>query len=1433
MAGQKNTNLTEERSVGLSSRVRFRIVALFAVFGAASVVAAMIGMFFIKTKTIQQPLTGYVPVPGTDLQILAGHPRMWVTPSTRDAMKCWAGITTGTGCGGNATIYQNFKAEMDEQIADGERAMDDIHRYALLYQLTGDSNYCTIPIEVARAEAQAGVPDKEGKGPARSSTVAIVYDWCYDRLSDGDKALIGQFMVLNAQSFPFDADHPFYPGESSGLVYAFSVFGDGINDAAVGPMLKGHYEGVRDVNIPSTNELYTNGGLDGYAGLRADAILTYAELFEAGSTYTTMFETSHFARNTATFFLHRTRGDLKLSKAPGKNNYSGIKLGSFLAHTAYRYNNTHAQWMSDFLIERNPGESNYELVLWRNPTVESTPLDDADNPFSLTLEGVGSGMYYGRSDWTFGSASQAIHWGFFQGPDLVGHKTANSFIIARGNDSLLIDGGSRTDDYDYTYDHYYRRSIAHNTIGITMPGEEFGTSRGIPIRNDGGQWNSDPVEGCLQWPAACRLDEDDGAGWRGEVKKYESVPGEYTYILSDATPAYNSEKTNQVERSFVELESDLFVVFDAVNATQASYEKALYMHMVEKPQVNGTLATQEGDYAFGGIFNSADSNVLTVTYGDSALLSKTLLPENPKFRIIGGQNTNGDPVRHNNSLIDYPPTYDPLQSYEYFNEWNWPPASLDNVGNYDDDQRYGRNGASSGTPAGGEAGDWRVEVRPGQATTFDNFLHVYQVRDGDLLVDNVDPGFSVSGTGWSQTNYNVYGFGMYADTLANAKPRPDRKATWSFTVTKPGTYDVNVYLPKKNSREFISDAKYTINHAGGQTVRTLNQNDGQALWINLGSYTFNEGVATVELSTATSSDSMTIIADALELAYQKNGLEMVATQLIRSTNQNMVGSFIDNRLLALFSKDGSEVMTTNLTVPASGEVDFRLFGMKADTNYAVTRDGQNVNITTGAGFRSTSQGALSFTLDFSGGEEEPAPSCSIRALPVTGYGPFNSYVEATFVNLPESVSEVLIKCSSDDAGQYVSVYGGGRAIRSCAFPLVTESTVIPVSAESGTATCSTDVSVLSRTDYITEYTDEYTVDISANPTINQGTIQNVEWDGVSSYRPTGSGSGEIPSTSSGLTALWRMNDSISDGVSDDASPNNNRAQCAGANCPTAASGTLNGAYQFDGVDDELDVASSASLNALDRMTASMWVKMTANQNNQTLLSFYKSATDRAYLWYTSEEGIRIFNDINDQGTSEIVTGYKPALNEWVHVAWVMDGSKWIIYINGQPYNSNEALTMKDLDDGFTVSIGRRSENDRPWKGQIDETAIWNRALSATEIQSLIGGGVSGPASFESNNIVAPEYDALIAQWSESSMGVKLEVQTEGESWCQISNGGILTNPNCPLPATHLKYRVSFEDVTSLDNLHLEWNAIGGGIGEEPTDDDPDGGGGKLLLEHYE
>jgi RHS repeat-associated protein len=86
-------------------------------------------------------------------------------------------------------------------------------------------------------------------------------------------------------------------------------------------------------------------------------------------------------------------------------------------------------------------------------------------------------------------------------------------------------------------------------------------------------------------------------------------------------------------------------------------------------------------------------------------------------------------------------------------------------------------------------------------------------------------------------------------------------ATWTLAVASAGTY--NVYARWTAHPNRATDAKYTVNHAGGASQVTANQEANSGAWNLLGTYSFNAGNATVSL---TDQANGYVIADAVMLA---------------------------------------------------------------------------------------------------------------------------------------------------------------------------------------------------------------------------------------------------------------------------------------------------------------------------------------------------------------------------------------------------------------------------------------------------------------------------------------------------------------------------------------------------------------------------------------
>jgi len=110
---------------------------------------------------------------------------------------------------------------------------------------------------------------------------------------------------------------------------------------------------------------------------------------------------------------------------------------------------------------------------------------------------------------------------------------------------------------------------------------------------------------------------------------------------------------------------------------------------------------------------------------------------------------------------------------------------------------------------------------------------------------------------------NPFRFG-HSKTIV-AKSAAD--ATVSYLPDFPETRDYAVYVSYGLNDKNITDAQYTVTHAGGKTLMKVNQSIGGGTWIYLGTFKFEKGKNSakgmVELNNASSEPGKMISADAV------------------------------------------------------------------------------------------------------------------------------------------------------------------------------------------------------------------------------------------------------------------------------------------------------------------------------------------------------------------------------------------------------------------------------------------------------------------------------------------------------------------------------------------------------------------------------------------
>lgn len=200
-----------------------------------------------------------------------------------------------------------------------------------------------------------------------------------------------------------------------------------------------------------------------------------------------------------------------------------------------------------------------------------------------------------------------------------------------------------------------------------------------------------------------------------------------------------------------------------------------------------------------------------------------------------------------------------------------------------------------------------------------------------------------------------------------------------------------------------------------------------------------------------------------------------------------------------------------------------------------------------------------------------------------------------------------------------------------------------------------------------------------------------------------------------------------DGNAKDLSGNEHHASVDGAILTSGHTGEANSAYQFDGWDDKIFANSAVGLNN-DNLTYAAWIKPMANPDLNSyacLISIGGQGADQTVTInnnYHSTIGVNVggYNNTTVGSSSSIDSKQLPALNQWMHIAYTRSNSDIKMYLNGElkaTISTNNALPKYNTPMLFTIGT-RYNMSEGFFKGAMDEVRIYERALSAAEVQEL-------------------------------------------------------------------------------------------------------------------
>jgi len=218
---------------------------------------------------------------------------------------------------------------------------------------------------------------------------------------------------------------------------------------------------------------------------------------------------------------------------------------------------------------------------------------------------------------------------------------------------------------------------------------------------------------------------------------------------------------------------------------------------------------------------------------------------------------------------------------------------------------------------------------------------------------------------------------------------------------------------------------------------------------------------------------------------------------------------------------------------------------------------------------------------------------------------------------------------------------------------------------------------------------------------------------------------------SDLYLLYHMNNDASYGESGslvkDFSGNGRDGVPSLGAVPTS-SGNLWGGYSFDGDDSMVTPSDSNDVFGGKNLTVAVWInpnvckksspcdivaRMNGVYNKNFQLGFNQNDDEIEFKTYTT----------CSSGSVDLITNYNFSLgtNTWYHVVAVLEhGVAKRIYVNGQLHTSTgTAAAILSGCGSIDTVVGRNIYNSNTgFNGTIDEVAIWQRALNATEISEM-------------------------------------------------------------------------------------------------------------------
>jgi len=169
------------------------------------------------------------------------------------------------------------------------------------------------------------------------------------------------------------------------------------------------------------------------------------------------------------------------------------------------------------------------------------------------------------------------------------------------------------------------------------------------------------------------------------------------------------------------------------------------------------------------------------------------------------------------------------------------------------------------------------------------------------------------------------------------------------------------------------------------------------------------------------------------------------------------------------------------------------------------------------------------------------------------------------------------------------------------------------------------------------------------------------------------------------------------------------------------------AFDFDGVNDYVDLGQNAIFDNPSEISISVWIWPNNNEHGKIVTKGSDVGNDRSrFTWEIAYMPGTIRFGVSD-GTNytEVLSTNSANIGSWHHIVATYNGSITRIYLDGLLENSSTTISGNLNSETGPLQIGRENNGgagNAEFNGKIDDIRIYNYALSDAEISNLYHEG---------------------------------------------------------------------------------------------------------------